>query len=234
MIKQILFMIGLFFAATNVKASTNLIELAIGALGFGPPAEIRARIFKRRVTIHDAAYRRAAISALPAEIRQSRMTEGKLARRMERVVRTVLELHSRRDAVEWVLFQDSKPLAMLFRESVLVFSSGLVAALEDSELTGVIAHELGHTYFIGELALAHGSQDLQGMKVVELKCDAVAMFTLSLLGNDPSDLIRGLRKLVKVKERLLLSHKREECHPNIVVRAQFAEQFLKLLAPGKV
>ncbi|MEJ7616879.1 MAG: M48 family metalloprotease [Pyrinomonadaceae bacterium] len=237
MLKQIFSLTGLLFAATTttaaVAASANVVELAARALGAGPAAEIKERIFKRPFTMHDAAYRREAFAALPAAIRDSRITEGKIARRTERVVRTVLELHSRRDAIELVLFHDDRPLGMLFRESVLVLSRGLVAALEDSELAGIVAHELGHTYFIGELALAHGAQDLRGMKVVELKCDAVAMLTLQLLGNDPGDLISGLRKLERVRERMLLSSHRNESHPNIVARAQFAERFSKLLIARK-
>ncbi len=52
---------------------------------------------------------------------------------------------------------------------------------------------MGHSYFTRAMATADGSKDLRVMKVIELKCDAVAMLSLQLLGDDSQALIRTLR-----------------------------------------
>ena len=76
-----------------------------------------------------------------------------------------------------------------------MLSDSLVCALSDAELSGAIAHELGHSYFMDEMAVAQQARDYRTMKTVELKCDGVAILTLKLLGHDPALYLIGLRKL---------------------------------------
>lgn len=224
--------LGLFVVSATADArASQTIDRALTSIGAGSAEEIKERLFSIRINRHTPSYRTAAREALPAHIRTQRITEGRLLRRVEWAIRPVLELHSRSDAVELVLFQDNRPYAMLFRDCVLVLSTGLAAALEDAELIGIVAHELGHAYFIGELALAHGAKDLRSMKVVELKCDAVAILTLKLLGHEAAGLLRGLRKMERVNERMLLSSRHVETHPSMVERGQFSERFSKFLRP---
>ena len=47
---------------------------------------------------------------------------------------------------------------MLWRGCVLVISDGLADPLYDGELAGIIAHELGHSYFEDEMAAAQARQ----------------------------------------------------------------------------
>ena len=47
--------------------------------------------------------------------------------------------------------------------------------LYDGELAGIFAHELGHSYFEDEMGAASRAKDTRAMRVVELKCDAVAI-----------------------------------------------------------
>jgi len=105
-------------------------------------------------------------------------------------------------------------------------------------LTGIVAHELAHLYFMDEMAAAQKTNDERRMKVIELKCDAVAMLSLKLLGGDPAYHIRGVKRVVN----LLHSNKSSsvpyiaqssyelKTHPSVVERAVFAQRFVKLLA----
>lgn len=224
----------LVVSATTISAAPQAVNLALDAVGAGSAEEIRSRLFTDRVARHTQPFRAAAVAALPGYIREQRITEGSLLRRVERVIAPVLELHSRQDCIELILFREYKPVGMLWRESVLVLSSGLAAALEDAELLGIVAHEMGHSYFMDELVAARNQSDVRAMRVVELKCDAVAMLSLKLLGHQPGDHLRGLKKLERLLERMGLTSRRDESHPSIVERAQFAERFSKLLTTPNV
>jgi hypothetical protein len=69
------------------------------------------------------------------------------------------------------------------------------------------------------------------MRIVELKCDAVAMLTLKLMGRNPAEWLSDLRKVTD-----LTRHNGYELtdpsHPSLVERAQFAQRFNNLLRLG--
>jgi hypothetical protein len=118
---------------------------------------------------------------------------------------------------------------MVWRGCVLVISDALAAPLDDDELAGIVAHEMGHAYFMIEISNARKRGDRQAMKIVELKCDAVAMLSLKLLGHDPADHLRGLRR-VNDLTRTHGFNPLDGVHPSIGERRRFAERYLKLLA----
>jgi Zn-dependent protease with chaperone function len=213
---------------THAAPAQNAPDLAIRSFGTVPGAEMSKRVLALPFTVRDAAYREEAITQLPASIRRHRITEGKLLRRVEALIRPALELHRRADKVELFLYQDKFPQGMLFRECLLVLSDSLVEPLADAELVGVVAHEMAHAYFMDEMVAARKVQDGVAMRVVELKCDAVAMLTLKLLGCDPRRLIQGLQRItVMTKNKGYQSASRT--HPQIAERESFAERFIKLL-----
>src|SRR5207237_2560655 len=128
----------------------------------------------------------------PRSIRESRTSGGKLLRRVESIIRPVLKLHGRSDKIELFLYQDHFPSAMVWLGCVLVISDALADHLSDDELVGIVAHEMGHAYFMIETIKARKHGDGEAMRIVELKCDAVAMLTLKLLGRDAADYLRAL------------------------------------------
>src|SRR5262245_6530974 len=152
---------------------TDEIEQALAAAGAGSAAEMKSRLFTHSITFFDAEFRAQAVAALPASLHKRRISQGKLLGRVEAIFRQTLESHERGGKLDLFLFQDDVPSAMLWRGCVLVLSDGLADPLYDGELAGIIAHELGHSYFEDEMAAAQRAKDARAMGVVELKCDAV-------------------------------------------------------------
>jgi len=202
MLKNVLLIAVLFLGATVTEAApSDLIELALTEVGAGSTEEMRKRIFSTPITVLGPEFRRRAIQALPASMRDDRITEGKLLRRVERVIKPVLQLHSRNDNVELFLYHDDNLKGILWMGCVLVISDSLAAPLYDEELMGIVAHEMAHSYFMDEMVAARKTNDARRMKVIELKCDAVAMLSLKLLGGDPTFYIRGVKRMMNLMHK---------------------------------
>jgi Zn-dependent protease with chaperone function len=207
-------------------------ELALAALHAGSAAAMKSRIFTTPLTVLNDEARARALAALPAVMRQARLTQGPELRRAEMNLQQVLALHERpRSApVELFLLRDETAQARLWHGCVLVLSAGLVNALSDAELSGIIAHELGHSYFMDEMAVAQQARDSRTMRTVELKCDAVAILSLKLLGHDPALYLIGLLKLQAVTSRKgRSSGSIFQTHPEYGERALFYQRFIKSL-----
>ena len=99
--------------AQLTETNASEVELALDAVGTGSAEEMTGRIFANRFTVLDAEFRRRAVATLPDRIRSSRITEGQLLRRVEAVIKPVLEFHGRSDKVELFLYQGKQPLGML-------------------------------------------------------------------------------------------------------------------------
>jgi hypothetical protein len=206
------------------------VDMALAALGRGSVSEMKSRLFTSRITVFDDASRTQAVAALSASLRDRRITQGKLLRRVEMILRQVLHLHGRSGELELFLFDDDFPSPTLWRGCVLLIPNGLAEPLYDGELAGIFAHELGHSYFEDEMAAAVRTQDFRDMRVVELKCDAVALLSLKLLGHDPALYLRGLRTIEDLNKRKGRSKGKPQSHPELVERAQLSQRFIKSLS----
>src|SRR5262245_31098307 len=127
-------------SASNNKAKPvgkekDAIELALAALNAGDAAELKNLLITDSLTVLNDKYRAAALAALPAEMRQARLTQGHSLRLAEMNLQRVLVLHERpkHAPVELFLLRDETAQAMLWRGCVLVLSVGLVNALSDAE-----------------------------------------------------------------------------------------------------
>lgn len=214
-----------FVTTTPTSAATDVIDLALQGIGPGSPAEMKTRLFNRGISIYGAADYPGAIASLPRSVQASRITRGKLLRRVERVIGPVLKLHGRSNMIELFLYPDYFPSAMIWRGCVLVISDVLADHLADDELAGIVAHEVAHAYFMSETIKARKQGDGQSRRIVELKCDAVAMLTLKLMGRDAADYVKALHKVTNITK----GHVRLDSHPLFGVRVQFAQRFIKLL-----
>lgn len=194
------------------------------------PARIKA--FARSRLVRNKTDRAdAAVIALFAA-----QQEPRLLARVERLLRPVIGLHRRAGRVELFLYHHENPRGFLWMGCVLMLSDSLAGGLSDDELAGVMAHEMGHLYFMEETVAAEKRGDAVAQKVVELKCDAVAMLTLELLGKDPARYPRGLQRILSLMRNKDLANityrlewRRSPTHPSVVERTQFAERFIRLL-----
>lgn len=229
MAQKILFALILFIVLANSStAAPDIVKAALHGVAATSVAEMQHRIFNAPVYVYGAEHRQKAVATLPEGVRGGRITEGVFLRRVEKVARPVLRLHKREGEIELFLYRHKTPVAMVWRGYVLAISDSLAAALSDEELAGVVAHELAHAYFMDETVAAKRRGDEQGMKVVELKCDAVAMLTLKLMGTDPVKYVSGLQKLngITVVKRYNLN---SWWHPSISERKKFSRRFVELL-----
>ena len=205
------------------------VEQTLASIGSGPAEELRSRLFTDQITVFNAEFRAQAIKALPDVMRDRRVTQGRLMRRVEIVFQRVLLLHGRSSKVELFMFQHDVPLVQLWRGCVLSITDSLAEPLNDSELAGMIAHELGHSYFEAEMAAAQRSQDTRAKRLVELKCDAVAILSLKLLGQNPAHYVKGLQRIHAIYKSKGRSSAILQSHPELVTRAQFSVRFIKSL-----
>ena len=237
MLKKMLCVAVICLGATFTEAApNNVVELALAEVGSGSAKEMRIRIFSIPITVLGSDYRREAIERLPASIRHQRITSGRHLSRAEKVIRPVLQLHERTEYVELFLYQNDRPRAALWMGCVLILSDSLVALLYDAELAGIVAHELAHSYFMDDMAASQRTNDERRMKVIELKCDAVAMLSLKLLGSNPTYHIRGVKMIVnRIPNNsfsgvpYIQSSYELRTHPSVVERAVFSQRFVKLL-----
>jgi len=237
MLKKMLCVAVICLGATFTEAApNNVVELALAEVGSGSAKEMRKRIFDIPIMVLGSDFRREAIRALPASIRQQRITSGRLFRRAEKIIQPVFQLDNRDECVELFLYQSNTPRAALWMGCVLILSDSLVALLYDADLMGIVAHELAHSYFMDEMVAAQKTNDERRMKVIELKCDAVAMLSLKLLGSNPTYHIRGVKMIVnRIPNNsfsgvpYIQSSYELRTHPSVVERAVFSQRFVKLL-----
>ncbi len=216
--------------ARPIAKAASEVELALTALGAGTTDELKRRLLTDRSVALSAEYLAQARAALPEKAVKSRITRGPLHQRVEAIFQRVLQLLERSGKVELFLYQADVPGASLWRGCVMLIADNLASSLYDSELAGVIAHELGHANLMDEMADAWQTQDRQAMRVVELKCDAFAMLALKLLGYAPGFYLNGIKKLEALTLAAGRAQSYQQTHPALAMRAEFAKRFLKLLA----
>ncbi len=216
----------------TLAQASDEIELALTAIGTGAAAELKSRLITDRITVFNDEARAQAVAALPASIRDGQITQGKLLHRVETIYSQVLQLHGRTRPSrqpELFLFENEIPTAQIWRGCVLLVSVGLADPLYDGELAGIFAHELSHAYFEDEMAAAQHQRDERAMRVVELKCDGVAIVSLQLLGYKPTLYLSGLQRIQLITKRIGRSSGILQSHPKLVMRAQFSQRFIKPL-----
>ena len=75
--------LSLLASHTTTAAKVDVVAIALHGIGEGPVAEMKRRIFSLPYSICGSEDYRHAISSLPSSIRASRVSEGKLLRRVE-------------------------------------------------------------------------------------------------------------------------------------------------------
>jgi hypothetical protein len=148
------------------------------------------------------------------------------AKRVRSVIKPVLKLHDLERAVEvWVLDQDA-PFIGLYREFILIVSTGELRILSEAELRGAAAHEFSHLFFIPEMRAADAAEDAPAHYLVEYQCDILAAVSSELIGDGPEWVIEAASR----NEVWYQEEKRDDyeksLHPTAPLRRECLRLFL--------
>lgn len=113
--------------------------------------------------------------------------------RIRRVLAPLFALHGGGSTLIISVLYTTQPKIGINRGSVLLITSGLLRLLNDDELLALSAHEVGHQYFRREFLRALDAGDNRALRIIELKCDAIAVLSLLILNHKPDALVRGLQ-----------------------------------------
>lgn len=160
------------------------------------------------------------------QIANSVIRSGKDFKRFQKIVERILYFHKMTELCSGVLFEDKNPMVFTYRLRTISFSTGIFDILSNDETAALIAHEAGHIYFGKVLMLAREANDDKTARIVELKSDAIALYTLKKLKINPTALIKALKKLIKAREKLGLQISAEQS-PSLEDRIKLTEYFLK-------
>jgi hypothetical protein len=80
----------------------------------------------------------------------------------------------------------------LHARSFILISAPALRLLDSEELQALAAHELGHDYFWNDYQGAVDTNNDERAQELELRCDAVAVFTLTDLGLNPRKLLSAV------------------------------------------
>lgn len=107
----------------------------------------------------------------------------------------ILQYHERDTVLEIKVINAREAFVRFQGRSVLLISENILRLLSVEELQAVVAHELGHEYFWGELMEARQQKNHDRLREAELYCDGIAVITLYRLGIDPAKLISALVRI---------------------------------------
>lgn len=136
-----------------------------------------------------------------APIKPLLMEKGKEVERLERIAKPILLFHKAAKS-QIVVFNHQLPTVFTWKETFVTFSTGAMDILSDDEIAALIAHEMGHLYFAEALGKARNEKNDRLTRIIELKCDLVALTTLTKLKIKPSKLISAVKKLIEGREKL--------------------------------
>jgi Zn-dependent protease with chaperone function len=141
-------------------------------------------------------------------------------------VQPILQYHRRDRLIEPLLVEAPPAAVALHARSLILISNPALRLLDSVELQAIAAHELGHDYFWDEYEAALASGEYERMQELELRCDAVSVFTLADLGLNPRKLASGLARINEFNERFgpLANVKRYVPAPE---RARFVEALIQ-------
>jgi hypothetical protein len=112
----------------------------------------------------------------------------------------VLLYHDRHGVIEFRIIHVGQAFVGLYNRSLVLISEEALGLLTAEELQAAVAHELAHEYFTEEYELARKNEQFEKVQEIELRCDGVAIITLTRLGLDPTRLITGMTKLTRFNE----------------------------------
>jgi hypothetical protein len=137
------------------------------------------------------------IALLPqeGEVRPSAKGQAKLA-----ALEPILKYHERASTVDLKVIRAGQLFIGLYARAAILITEEALDLLSAEELQAVVAHELAHEYFWDEYELARQHEHYARVQELELRCDGIAIITLSQLGLAPNCLLSAVKKLTRFGE----------------------------------
>lgn len=110
---------------------------------------------------------------------------------------SVLQFQGRGSVIDPIVIRVGQAVVMFLAGAAVLISEEALDMLTAEELQAVVAHELGHEYFWSEFEEARLNKHYEKIQELELRCDGLAVITMSRLGLDPSNFISAISKLTK-------------------------------------
>lgn len=190
--------------------------------------------------VTDAKFRQTIYDNLPSVLRKHRLNAPEIIAQLTIVCLPVLSIYDRGQVYDIILIQTPKPMIFLETATLLVISTGLLEGVKsDDELLGLVAHEVGHEYFLEYSfytkqilkTITEGNREpslerkyLEALSLIELHCDAFAALTLTYIQQSPGSFIDAI-------ERFGQDYPADPngYHPQVAARRLLVEQ----IVPGK-
>ena len=112
----------------------------------------------------------------------------------------------------------------LHGRAVILISEAALTLVDADELQALLAHEIAHEYVWTERERAFQHADHDGLKDLELMCDAIAIVTLHGLGMDVSRLMTGVQKISRFNRERFGTAINERDYPTVAQRRAFARE----------
>ncbi|HEV8482068.1 MAG TPA: hypothetical protein VGV87_00810 [Blastocatellia bacterium] len=163
------------------------------------------------------------IATLPEQdiVSPSAENRAKLA-----TVEPILKYHDRSSIIDLKVIRLGQPLVLFVAGAIVLISEEALDLFTARELQAVVAHELCHGYFWNEWQQARLNKQSDIMQEIELRCDGLALITMSQLGLDPSQLISAINKLTRSHKGKLING---DFYPPSEERIQFIRAMIELV-----
>jgi hypothetical protein len=190
---------SLVAASGERKSSRDAVERALAFFAEFGTQDRRTLLFALRPPAINETTVKAALDGLPrtGALNPTGDETNKLA-----TLKAILAFH-KRDAVFVIKIVDSTSARIgLHARSILLVSRPALTILTPPELQAIVAHELGHDFFWDEYRVATRTSDAQGLQEVELKCDGVAVLTLTELRLNADALMSAISRMIEFNHSL--------------------------------
>jgi hypothetical protein len=161
-----------------------------------------------------------ALSSLPEEGEVTNLNTA--ARRKLAALGEVLRPNDRDGVYEIKVIAVPQAAVALHARAVILISEAALTLLDADELQALMAHEVGHEYVWAERERAFSLADRNGLKDLELVCDAIAIVTLHGLGMDVSRLMTAVQKISRYNRQRFGTATNEKDYPTVAERRAFA------------
>lgn len=184
----------------------------------------------------DAYLKRVRLPKVTAEFKAqvlAQLTKEKSVKLSEKMqakldaLTPLLQYHERHAVLDIKVIEAPQALVRTQGRAVLLLSETTLRLLSTEELQAIVAHELGHEYFWGELMQAREQKNYALLREIELRCDGIAVIALNRLGIDAQKLLGAITKLTTFNARVMTTD--ALYHPLLSDRIDFIQAMSTLV-----